>query len=193
MSNDLKIVVNPKKEKLDFFGKCSIVKYILSLLGQIVSLLGKTNCPGLRTLCPKRLLRYCWKYMNTSFFTDLKFTETTRKSKGITIILPAPPDFYYERRRSTNIDINHCIDRISLFLPTIFEDEHECKGIIEALDIVMHNNRMRFGDLIFHQIRGVAMGMSPAPTIANLYVASTFTGDLLTTASSSGYTTTIPS
>ena len=35
----------------------------------------------------------------------------------------------------------------------------------------MHNNRMRFGDLIFHQIRGVAMGMSPAPTIANLYVA----------------------
>ena len=71
----------------------------------------------------------------------------------------------------TNIDINHCIDRISLFLPTIFEDEHECKGIIEALDIVMHNNRMRFGDLIFHQIRGVAMGMSPAPTIANLYVA----------------------
>ena len=71
----------------------------------------------------------------------------------------------------TNIDINHCIDRISLFLPTIFEDEHECKGIIEALDIVMHNNRFRFGDLIFHQIRGVAMGMSPAPTIANLYVA----------------------
>ena len=52
----------------------------------------------------------------------------------------------------TNIDINHCIDRISLFLPTIFEDKHECKGIIEALDIVMHNNRMRFGDLIFHQI-----------------------------------------
>ena len=33
----------------------TIVKYILSLLGQIVSLLGQTNCPGLRTLCPKRL------------------------------------------------------------------------------------------------------------------------------------------
>jgi len=30
---------------------------------------------------------------------------------------------------------------------------------------------MRFGDLIYHQICGVAMGMSPAPTIANLYVA----------------------
>jgi hypothetical protein len=30
---------------------------------------------------------------------------------------------------------------------------------------------MRFGDLIFHQIQGVTMGMSPAPNIANLYVA----------------------
>ena len=30
---------------------------------------------------------------------------------------------------------------------------------------------MQFGDLIYHQIRGVAMGMSPAPTIANLYIA----------------------
>jgi hypothetical protein len=35
----------------------------------------------------------------------------------------------------------------------------------------MKNNRMKFGNLVFHQIRGVAMGMSPAPTIANLYVA----------------------
>jgi hypothetical protein len=47
----------------------------------------------------------------------------------------------------------------------------EYAAIIDALDIVMRNNRMRFGDLIFHQICGVAMGMSPAPTIANLYVA----------------------
>ncbi len=39
------------------------------------------------------------------------------------------------------------------------------------MEIVMKNNRMQFGDLIYHQIRGVAMGMSPAPTIANLYVA----------------------
>ncbi len=34
----------------------------------------------------------------------------------------------------------------------------------------MKNNQMQFGDLIYHQICGVAMGMSPAPTIANLYV-----------------------
>jgi hypothetical protein len=30
---------------------------------------------------------------------------------------------------------------------------------------------MQFGDLIHHQICGVAMGILPAPTIANLYVA----------------------
>ena len=34
----------------------TIVKYILSLFGQIVSLFGQTNCVGLRTLCQKRLL-----------------------------------------------------------------------------------------------------------------------------------------
>jgi hypothetical protein len=38
------------------------------------------------------------------------------------------------------------------------------------MNIIMQNNRMRFGDLIFRQTHGVAMGMSPAPTIANLYV-----------------------
>jgi hypothetical protein len=30
---------------------------------------------------------------------------------------------------------------------------------------------MQFGNLIYHQIHGVAMGMSPASTIANLYIA----------------------
>ena len=30
---------------------------------------------------------------------------------------------------------------------------------------------MIFGDLIAHQHKGIAMGMLPAPTIANLYVA----------------------
>ena len=70
----------------------------------------------------------------------------------------------------TNIDINDCIERISTYLATIL-DKYDLTAIVEALEIVMRNNRMKFGDLIFHQIRGVAMGMSPAPTIANLYVA----------------------
>jgi hypothetical protein len=70
----------------------------------------------------------------------------------------------------TNIDIDDSIERIKDYISTILP-KIEVKAIIEAMDIVICNNRMRFGDLIFHQIRGVAMGMSPAPTIANLYVA----------------------
>ncbi|KAL7541632.1 hypothetical protein ACHAWF_006986 [Thalassiosira exigua] len=35
----------------------------------------------------------------------------------------------------------------------------------------MRNNRMRFGDVIVRQLVGISMAMSPAPTIANLFVA----------------------
>ena len=34
----------------------------------------------------------------------------------------------------------------------------------------MKGNRMKSGDLFTKQIKGVAMGMSPAPPIANLFV-----------------------
>ena len=45
------------------------------------------------------------------------------------------------------------------------------KALLEALALVMLKNRMRFGDIIVKQLGGIAMGMSPAPTIANLFVA----------------------
>jgi hypothetical protein len=70
----------------------------------------------------------------------------------------------------TNIDINDSIECISTFLAETW-DNYDCKAVKEAMEIVMKNNRMRFGNLIYHQIRGVAMGMLPVPTIANLYVA----------------------
>ncbi len=70
----------------------------------------------------------------------------------------------------TNIDINNSIDKITNFLSEIW-DKYNCKAVEEAMNIVMQNNHMQFGDLIFHQTCGVAMGMSPTPTIANLYVA----------------------
>jgi hypothetical protein len=44
-------------------------------------------------------------------------------------------------------------------------------ALLEAIELVMFNNRMRFGDVIVRQLSGIAMGMSPAPTIANLYMA----------------------
>ena len=73
-------------------------------------------------------------------------------------------------------------------------------AITEALSLVMLNNRMRFDNIIFEQQKGIAMGMSQAPTIANLYVSifeeqylppvthaiSPSSGDSLTTASGSG-------
>jgi hypothetical protein len=70
----------------------------------------------------------------------------------------------------TNIENDDSIEWISTFLAK-FWDKYDCKAVKEAIEIVMNNNRMRFGNLIYHQIRGMAMGMSPAPTIANLYVA----------------------
>ena len=45
------------------------------------------------------------------------------------------------------------------------------KALIEALTLVMLNNRMRFGDIIIKQLSGIAMGMSSAPRIANLFMA----------------------
>jgi hypothetical protein len=35
----------------------------------------------------------------------------------------------------------------------------------------MYNNHMRFGNVLVKQISGIAIGMSPAPTLANLFVA----------------------
>ena len=65
----------------------------------------------------------------------------------------------------TNIDINDSIECITTFLAETW-DNYDCKAVKEAMEIVMKNNRMRFSNLIYHQIRGIAMGMSPTPTIA---------------------------
>jgi hypothetical protein len=70
----------------------------------------------------------------------------------------------------TDIDIDNSISRISSYFEELW-DENECKAIVNVMEIFMKNNRMQFGNLIYHQIRRVAMGMSPAHTIANLYVA----------------------
>lgn len=75
----------------------------------------------------------------------------------------------------TNIDTQQCIERLTSFLsdPTTLEKfpHLKPKALIEAIDIVMNNNRMRFNNLYVHQHKGIAMGMAPAPSIANLFVA----------------------
>ncbi len=96
----------------------------------------------------------------------------TLKRKLNTLVIPAYARIFTYDAVSmyANINLDDCLECISTFLSTIW-DKYECTAITSAMEIVMKNNGMRFGDLIFHQICGVAMGMSPTPTIANLYVA----------------------
>jgi len=73
-----------------------------------------------------------------------------------------------------SINTTDCLARLNTYL-----SQEEISGkygfspvaLLEAIELVMSNNRMRFGDIIVKQISGIAMGMSPAPAIANLYVA----------------------
>ena len=75
----------------------------------------------------------------------------------------------------TKINTEDCLARLSAFLlyPSTQErfPHYPAKALVEALALVMKNNRMKFGDLYVQQLIGIAMGMSPAPTIAILYVA----------------------
>ena len=75
----------------------------------------------------------------------------------------------------TNIDTQDFISRLSNFVlgpETIFKYPHyPAKALVEALTLIMKNNRMRFGDIIAQQLMGIAMGMALALAIANLYVA----------------------
>jgi hypothetical protein len=72
-----------------------------------------------------------------------------------------------------SIYTTNCLDCLSGYLSNkevsqVYEFLSE--ALLEALELVMLNNRMRFGDIIVKQISGIVMGMSPAPTIANLYM-----------------------
>ncbi len=99
--------------------------------------------------------------------TYFKDSFALKRKLNTLIIPPNASLFTYDAvSMYTNIEIDDCLERISTFLSTIW-DKVECSAITSAMEIVMKNNRMRFGDLVFHPIRGVAMGMSPAPTIAN--------------------------
>ena len=76
----------------------------------------------------------------------------------------------------TNISTDDCIEMLTSFLlsphtSTLYPHLLSPQALVEAISIVMKNNRMRFGDLIAHQHKGIAMGMAPAPTISNIYVA----------------------
>jgi hypothetical protein len=75
----------------------------------------------------------------------------------------------------TNIETEDFINRLSEYLldPITLKAYPylTSPAITEALSLVMLNNHMRFKNIVVKQHKGIAMGMSPAPKIPNLYVS----------------------
>ena len=74
-----------------------------------------------------------------------------------------------------SIQTEACLEKLSAYLrrpeTQVKFGHYHPEALIEALGLVMRNNRFKFGDVLVKQIKGIAMGMSPAPPISNLYVA----------------------
>ena len=73
-----------------------------------------------------------------------------------------------------SIDTTQCLERLLGYLSSPEIASYygiNPAALLEAITIVMCNNRIRFGNVLVKQISGIAMGMSPAPTLANLFVA----------------------
>ena len=74
-----------------------------------------------------------------------------------------------------SIKTSDCIQKLATFLrlsSTRKKFSHYApEPLITAIEIVMQNNRFKFGDVLVKQIQGIAMGISPAPLIANIFVA----------------------
>ncbi len=61
----------------------------------------------------------------------------------------------------TNIDTTQCINQLTTFFlnnpTTTTQYPHlKPKALTEALHLVKHNNRMKFGNLVVHQHKGIA-------------------------------------
>lgn len=83
----------------------------------------------------------------------------------------------------TYIDTEDCIPRLSDFLlardQTTKFRHYSPKAQTEAVKVVIHNNRIRFQDITVEQPRGIIMGMSPTPSLVNIYVAIHKVNELL--------------
>ena len=73
----------------------------------------------------------------------------------------------------TNINTAQALRTIGHYLhenTTLFPDV-PVNALMEALRLVMDNNIFEFGDTVWHQRTGMAMGTPPAPSYATLYYA----------------------
>jgi hypothetical protein len=102
-------------------------------------------------------------------------TNLKKELNGITLSAHASIFTYNTISMYTNINPEDSIARISKYLhqeETRRRFSHKNpEAIVDDMSLVMRNNRMHFGNIIVHQTKGIAMGMSLAPTIANLFVA----------------------
>jgi len=76
----------------------------------------------------------------------------------------------------TNINTDHCLQILSTHLQKKEirrKFNYDSTTLITALEIVLRGNIMKFGSMYAEQIKGIAMGLCPAPPIACLYVSLT--------------------
>ena len=71
----------------------------------------------------------------------------------------------------TNIETNAALSVICPYLRTMEKEfgHYNATILIQALEIVMRNNTIHFGDIYRKQIKGTAMGKPPAPPWATLF------------------------
>ena len=68
-------------------------------------------------------------------------------------------------------DFFACLSEFILDPKTFYKFRHyQPKALVDTIKIVMHNKRMKFGDIIPCQLTGMAMGMLPIIHLADLYI-----------------------
>jgi hypothetical protein len=84
--------------------------------------------------------------------------------------LPANTFLFTADARSmyTNLPIDHAIQCIKDYLLSFDDDTIPVAAINSGLKLLMHNNIFKFGDCIFLQLDGTAMGTPPAPPVAQI-------------------------
>jgi len=71
----------------------------------------------------------------------------------------------------TNIPTHWALNRIGIYLNKNYFPGIPVRALMDALRIVMKNNIFTFGDTVWKQTTGTAMGTPPAPPWATLYYA----------------------
>ena len=136
-------------------------------------------CPNCVHAYPMHLANGSINNSNQLFKINQGYFKNSSDLKCLLNTMTSPPNaciFTYDAiSMYTNINTSMCLDRLCSFLTndnTTSQYQHlSPMALTKALHIVMKNNRMRFGDLFALQHKGIVMGMSPAPIIANLFVA----------------------